>query len=119
MYKYIKSHKIFKSEEIWRNLIEYSIKEETEKYNKLIKKLSVKRMNSKFNDMIFAQLLSLTNNMIEFDLNTDITEKIILEVGKLEEHKFNLIYLLVFNSEQDFSFNRVDMNQIGFKNFRL
>ena len=45
------------------------------------------------------------------------SEKIILEVGKLEEHKFKLIYLLVFYSEQDFAFNRVDMNQIGFKNF--
>ena len=45
------------------------------------------------------------------------TEKIILEVGKLEEHKFNLIYLLVFNSEQDFASNRDNMNKIGYKNF--
>lgn len=104
MYKYIKSHKIFKSEEIWRNLIEYSIKEETEKYNKLIKKLSVKRMNSKFNDMIFAQLLSLTNNMIEFDLNTDITEKIILEnINKynLKEESKKIILDVIHNKKID------------------
>ena len=87
MFKYIKSHKIFQSEEMWRNSIDYAIKEEEKKYDNLIKNLSIKKNMSKVNDMIFAQLLSITNNMIEFDLNINLAEKIIFDSFK--KHKIN------------------------------
>ena len=87
MFKYIKSHKIFQSEEMWRNSIDYAIEEEEKKYDNLIKNLSIKKNMSKVNDMIFAQLLSITNNMIEFDLNINLAEKIIFDSFK--KHKIN------------------------------
>jgi len=82
MYKKVKSHKIFQSEEMWRNTIEYGIKEEEKKYDDLMKNLSIKKNLKKINEMIFAQLLSITNNMIEFDLDINVAEKIILDSFK-------------------------------------
>ena len=82
IYKKVKSHKIFQSEEMWRNTIEYGIKEEEKKYDDLMKNLSIKKNLKKINEMIFAQLLSITNNMIEFDLDINVAEKIILDSFK-------------------------------------
>ena len=87
MFKYIKSHSIFQSEEMWRNSIDYAIEEEEKKYDNLTKNLSIKKNMNKINDMIFAQLLSITNNMIEFDLNINLAEKIIFDSFK--KHKIN------------------------------
>jgi hypothetical protein len=87
MYKYIKSHKIFQSEEMWRNTIDCFIEEEENKYETIIKNLSIKKNMNKINEMIFAQLLSIANNMIEFDLDINLAEKIILDSFK--KHKIN------------------------------
>ena len=87
MYKYIKSHKIFQSEEMWRKSIDFFIEEEENKYETIIKNLSIKKNMNKINEMIFAQLLSIANNMIEFDLDINLAEKIILDSFK--KHKIN------------------------------
>ena len=44
-------------------------------------------------------------------------ERIILEVGKLDEGKFKLIYLLVFYTEPDCKYNVKMIKSIGIKNF--
>ena len=87
MFKYIKSHKIFQSEEMWRNSIDLAIEEEEKKYDNLTKNLSIKKNINKINEMIFAQLLSITNNMIEFDFDINKAEEIILD--SLKKHKTN------------------------------
>ena len=87
MFKYINSHKIFQSEEMWRNTIDYAIEEEEKKYDNIIKNLSIKKNMNKINEMIFAQLLSITNNMIEFDLDINLAETIVLDSFK--KHKIN------------------------------
>ena len=87
MFKYINSHKIFQSEEMWRNTIDYAIEEEEKKYDNIIKNLSIKKNMNKINEMIFAQLISITNNMIEFDLDINLAETIVLDSFK--KHKIN------------------------------
>ena len=76
IFKYIKSHPIYKSEEIWQNLIEYGIKEEKEKFNTLLISLPEKRKEAKFKEMVFAQLLAITKNMVDFDLEINKIENI-------------------------------------------
>ena len=48
-------------------MIENGIKEETEKFNTLLISLPEKRKEVKFKEMVFAQLLSITKNMIDFE----------------------------------------------------
>ena len=46
------------------------------------------------------------------------TDKIVIEVGNLDkEKKFNLIYILVFNTKRDFEHNRKSIKDMGMTNF--
>jgi len=81
IFKYIKSHPVYHSEEMWRKTVDYFIQKEIKKYNELRNNLSIKKSNNNntINELIFAQLIANTNNMVEFDLDLNITEKIIME----------------------------------------
>ena len=78
IYKFTKFHKIYHCEEMWRESLDYFIKQEIEKLNKMA--VNSNQSKNKMKEMIFAQLIAITNNMLEFDLDTSITEKINLEV---------------------------------------
>ena len=48
------------------------------KINTLIKNTH-KKLNNKFNDTVFPQLIAITNNINEFDLDINIIKKIIIQ----------------------------------------
>ena len=87
LYKYIKSHKIYQSEEIWRNSIDYFIEKEIKKFNDMKRTLTIKNSEGKSHEMIFAQLIPIANNMIEFELNKNIRDKLMFE--NIEKYKMN------------------------------
>ena len=97
IFKYIKSHPVYHSEEMWRKTVDYFIQKEIKKYNELRNNLSIKKSNSNntINELIFAQLIANTNNMVEFDLDLNITEKIIMEyIDKFNINETSKIILL-------------------------
>ena len=111
IFKYIKSHPIFKSEEIWQNLIEYGIKKETEKFNKLITNLPQKRKETRFKEMIFAQLIAITNNMAEFDLDVNKIENIIMiyiNKYELQDNSKQLILNIIENKRKNNSDMKIE-----------
>ena len=109
MFKYIKSHKIFQSEETWRKTIDCFIEEEENKYETIIKNLSIKKNINKINEMIFAQLLSIANNMIEFDLDINLAEKIILDSFKkhtINEESIKIILNIIEEKKKKINENK-------------
>ena len=94
IYKFIKSHKIFQSEEMWKKLIEFVIKEKSEQFNKIDYKIETsdendenyKKRKNKIAEIVFAQILAITNNMCDFDFDLNKTEQIMNEYIK----KYNL-----------------------------
>ena len=104
LYKYIKSHKIYQSEEIWRNSIDYFIEKEIKKFNEMKRTLAIKNSEGKSHEMIFAQLIPIANNMIEFELNKNIRDKLIfenIEKYKMNETSKNIILNLLHDSSND------------------
>ena len=82
LYKNIKHHKTFHSEEMWRNLIESVIIEKQEKYDEVEYKIdnyNEEKKKNKIIEIVFAQLIAMVHNMIDFEFDLDITEKIITE----------------------------------------
>ena len=82
LYKNIKHHKTFHSEGMWRNLIESVIIEKQEKYDEVEYKIdnyNEEKKRNKIIEIVFAQLIAMVHNMIDFDFDLDITEQIITE----------------------------------------
>lgn len=102
IYKYTKSHNIYQSEEMWRNSIEYFINKEKEKYNDIINNKRNKGTKNAFNEMIFSQLMTILNNMLEFGFNIYKSEEIIIEnMNKynINENLKNIIITIIENKK--------------------
>ena len=102
--KIIKKNKIFKEKELWEDYINSSIIKEVQKHvNNDIKDPNIvdsqKVMeNEKYEKIIFAQLLPLINNMIEYELDDDIIKSIaqtIISYCKIKEESANIIYDMI------------------------
>ena len=116
IFKFIKHHKIYKSEELWKLSIDHFVGEEIEKIEKLKNELGVKNINNKLNDMIFAQIIPIVNNMIEFDLDINIAEKVIMDSFnkyKLKEDSKTIILNLFENKKNNKG--KIDENNIIIK----
>ena len=86
----IMNNELFKSKKFWETYVNYSINKEInlskeiEKKNS-IKKISDKEKEEKLSNIVFAQLVPITDNMIDFGLNVNIVEEIILSL--IEKYK--------------------------------
>jgi hypothetical protein len=77
----IMNNELFKSKKFWETFIKYSIDKEIEKCKQNDKKNS-KENEANYGNIAFAQLMSMINNMIEFELDINIIEEIILPIIK-------------------------------------
>jgi hypothetical protein len=109
--KYLNSHKVFHIPEMWRKLTDYMIKEKTDKYNDIEYKVQNKKYSDdenkkkeKINQIIFAQLISVSNNMCDFNFDIDMAEKIMMEYIKryeLEETYTQMIMDIIDNKRKE------------------
>ena len=81
---FIIKNEIFKSKNFWEEFVNFSIqkelfnsKKEDEK-NGIINKEGDKETETKISNVVFSQLVPLTNNMIEFEVDISIIEDIII-----------------------------------------
>ena len=93
IYNFIKTHNIFKSEEMWRSYISFNIEDKIDKFNELQYRMEIndkQRKNElnkeKYDEIIFSQIITITKNMCDFDFDIDKTEIIINEFIK----KYNI-----------------------------
>ena len=102
--KIIKKNVIFRKKEFWEDYVNSIIIKEVQKHiNKDINDPkfidSQKSMeNQKYEKIIFAQLLPLINNMIDFDLDDDIIKSIVqilISYYKINEESSKTIYEMI------------------------
>ena len=102
--KIIKKNKLFKEKEFWEDYVNSSILKEVQKHvNNDIKDPSIvdsqKVMeNEKYEKIIFAQLLPLIKNMIEFELDDEVIKSIVqplISYYKIKEESANIIYEMI------------------------
>ena len=79
----IMNNELFKSKQFWETFINYSIDKEIALSIETDEKNGVntdndKENEEKYSNIVFAQLVPITNNMIEFGLDVNIAEEIIL-----------------------------------------
>ena len=102
LYKYVKSHKIWKRYEIWKGVIKYSINEEMHN-QKNFNRYSEENFDTKkqrINNIVKFQLSSYLYNIINFDIKNNIIDDIIFE--------FKTYYNL--NKDIVESFNKIKEN---------
>ena len=89
--KEIMDNELFKSKKFWETFVNYSINKEIENSKKTDEKNGIKNNDKeneeKYSNIVFAQLVPITNNMIEFGLDINIVEEIILPIIK----QYNII----------------------------
>ena len=98
----IKSHKILKSEEFWKNQIKIKIEEQLEKTKKDIKRmnlhLSEKDFQKRKDEIILSQFVPFSGHMKDYELNNDIilkiTNKVFEDYSTGEETKALILSLL-------------------------
>ena len=106
IYKFIKHHKIFHSEENWRKMIEFIIHEKSEKFDELEYKIQnmnedKEKRKNKIMEIIFAQLIAIEHNMVDFDFDLDSTEKIMIEyINKYELNEFHKELIMAMINEK-------------------
>ena len=106
IYKFIKHHKIFHSEENWRKMIEFIIHEKSEKFDELEYKIQnmnedKEKRKNKIIEIIFAQLIAIEHNMVDFDFDLDSTEKIMIEyINKYELNEFHKELIMAMIKEK-------------------
>ena len=99
--KNIENHSVFKNLDFWQNFIQITITNtinesiEYDTKNGIILKESEKDSNKKYNTIIFSQLVTLADNMIEFgndisNIKTLIKQKI--NFYKIDEDSENMIW---------------------------
>jgi hypothetical protein len=102
--KIIKKNGIFRKKEFWDDLVNSIIIKEVQKHiNKDMndpKFIDSQRSmeNQKYEKIIFAQMLPLINNMIEFDLDDDIIKSIVqilISYYKINEESSKTIYEMI------------------------
>ena len=83
----IMNNELFKSKKFWETYANYAINkeitlsQETDKKNG-IKNINDKEKEEKLRNVVFAQLIPISNNMIDFGLDVNIVEEIILPLIK-------------------------------------
>lgn len=97
LYKNIKHHKTFHLEEMWRNMIENVINEKKENFNELEYKIesiyNEEKKMKKIVEIVFAQIIAIVHNMIDFDYDLNNTEKIITEY--MDKYNFTETHKLI------------------------
>ena len=91
LFRFIEDHALFQSEELWEYYIEESIKREIkkkEKYNEPDLMLDEETKAAKKSNVYFSILLSVTQNILEFQIDKEIIKKIMVN---LIDKKYNLI----------------------------
>jgi len=88
----IMNNELFKSKQFWETFINYSIDKEIALSKETDEKNGVntdndKENEEKYSNIVFAQLVPITNNMIEFGLDVNIAEEIILPL--IEKYKIS------------------------------
>ena len=83
----IMNNEFFKSKKFWETYVNYSIDKEIALSKQTDEKNGINTENNKENEekysnIVFAQLLPITNNMIEFGLDVNIVEEIIVPIIK-------------------------------------
>ena len=78
----IESHPVLKNIFFWENFIAYSIYKEIEKQNKLDFSESEEEKNSRIANIVFSQLLPITDNMLSFEVNREEIKGSILSFSK-------------------------------------
>jgi hypothetical protein len=89
--RFIDDHDLFQSEEIWEFYINESIKKELEEASKRKteeEELDEEAQNSKFGNIYFTVLLSITQNILEFQIDKVIIMKI---MTNLIDKKYKII----------------------------
>ena len=88
----IMNNELFKTKKFWETFIRYSINKEialnkkTEEHNGVVTE-DEKENEEKYSNIVFAQLVPINDNMIEFGLDINIVEEIILPI--IEEYKIS------------------------------
>ena len=83
----IMNNEFFKTKKFWETFVNYSIDKEIALSKQTDEKNGINTENNKENEekysnIVFAQLIPITNNMIEFGLDVNIVEEIILPIIK-------------------------------------
>ena len=93
LYELINTHKVFHDEEMWKKLLEFAINQKTEAFNEKEYKLFndndeeyEQKMKKKIMDIVFAQLIAVVQNMVDYNFDIDKTEQIVVDYIK----KYNL-----------------------------
>ena len=80
--KYVKDHSIYHSVEMWRHMLESIINEKSEIYNEFEYKIQSSKQDDeekkrqKIIEIAFAQIIAIVHNMIDFELDSKETEKL-------------------------------------------
>ena len=90
--KYIMNNYLFKTKKFWEAFVNYSINKEIEESKKTDqingKNSDNKKIDEeKFSNIVFAQLVPMTDNMIEFGLDINLVEQIILPL--IQQYKIS------------------------------
>ena len=73
----IKNNIVFKTKDIWEELLIYSISKEIIRSKKGDEKENEEQLNEKSANIVFSQLLSLIDNMFDFDVDGEMIKQII------------------------------------------
>ena len=102
----IMNNELFKNKKFWETFINYSIDKEIEKckQNDKTNCKNSKENEANYGNIAFAQLMSMINNMIEFELDINIVEEIILPIikqYKIDTDSVEAIYAPINEKKND------------------
>ena len=120
----IMNNELFKTKKFWETFIKYSIDKEIALSKKNDEKNGVlveneKENEEKYSNIVFAQLVPINDNMIEFGLDINIVEEIILPI--IKEYKISpelaeVITSVINSKKLEFKVNNKQMkNEINSK----
>ena len=111
----IKKHEIFKSEKMWKELINYLLDDAKEKFAKLNKiEFNEKNKYDRFKDNVFGQLLPFVNDMMEFGFNIEKAEKIcneIMDDYKLDNDTREIIISTMKSKNEECNVDGININE--------
>lgn len=105
----IESHEILKKSEFWENFIAYSIFQEIERQNTMNSSdnESEEDKNTRISNIVFSQLLPITDNMLSFEVEKENIKEVILAFSKqycipneLNQHLITMVEEKVYLPKQ-------------------
>jgi hypothetical protein len=120
------NNEYFKTKKFWENFIRYSIDKEiisskkSDEINGVINQ-DEKETEENYSNIVFAQLVPLNDNMIDFGININIIEEIIspiIKQYKISQELAEVIYSVINNKKlelQNNINNEININQINEK----